>query len=143
MKRYVYAMSVNQQDLSQQLLGASVPLIEHLTKLYLFPGLEYTNHWRKEVWNFLHRVPKIKSTNKYPDADFILDKISGYADDGWGLITSVSEEYSEHIPKRTDGDELGALISDYLSWISNALASSNTGSVSSSSVYEKLRELDL
>lgn len=139
MRTYISAMPVNQQSLGYQLFNASLPLTEHLAKLYLFPNLDYRSHWKKEIWNFIHRVPKLKNNNKYPEAEFIFEQISGYADDSYTTIESVLSEYSQHTPERVDGDELEEMLVEYFTWLSDELSAS--GEVSAIDVYNKLDEI--
>lgn len=132
-------MSVNRQVLENQLFSAALPLTEHLAKIYVFPDLEYRNHWMKEVWSFVHSVPKLKSSNKFPEASFIFEALSGYADVSYNTIEVICDEYSQHTPKRVDGDELEGMIIEYLTWLADQL--SESGKVCSSDVYIKLEEI--
>lgn len=141
MKRYIYAMALDKQSLIQELSGVSGKLIEHLIKLYLFSNSDTKNHWRKEVWNLLHQVPKLKSSKKFPSNRMIRDIIGAYDDMTTELSTLVIEEYPDLKPYRTDSDELYTIVNNYLDWISDVL--SNKGIVSSSEVYAKLDELGL
>lgn len=63
-------MALDKQSLIQELSGISGRLIEHLVKLYLFTNDSKNpwrkSDWRKEVWNLLHQVPKLKSSKKFP-----------------------------------------------------------------------------
>ena len=139
MKKYIYAMSVNQQELGQQLFNASLPLTEHLTKLYMFPNLDYRGHWKKKIWNFAHRVPKLKSSNKYPEAEFIFEKLSGYADDSYNAIDMMLADYSQHCPERVDGAELETMLNQYFWWLAEEL--SEHGIIPADKVYNKLDEI--
>ena len=134
-------MALDKQSLIQELSGVSGKLIEHLIKLYLFPNSNTKNHWRKEVWNLLHQVPKLKSSKKFPSNRMIRDIIGAYDDMTTELSTLVMEEYPDLKPYRTDYAELATIVNNYLDWISDVL--STKGVVSSSKVYTKLDELGL
>lgn len=132
-------MSVNRQALENQLFSAALPLTEHLTKIYMFPNVDYRQHWMKEVWNFVHQVPKLKNNNKFPEASFIFESLSGYADVSYNTIELIVGEYSEHAPERADGSELEEMLIQYFTWLADQL--SEFGKVSSDEVYSKLEEI--
>ena len=142
MKSYVYGIVLDTHILA--LSGVSGKLTEHLIKLYLFPYID-KNHWRKEVWNLLHLVPKLKSSKKFPSNQMIRDIIGAYDDMTTELANLIIEEYTEEYPDlkpcRTDYNELAAIVNNYLDWISDVL--STKGVVTSSEVYAKLDELGL
>lgn len=137
MKSYVYGMVLDTHTLA--LSGVSGKLTEYLIKLYLFPYID-KNHWRKEVWNLLHIVPKLKSSKKFPSNQMIRDIIGAYDDMITELSNLLIEEYPDQ-PHLTYSDELDTIVNTYLDWISDVL--STKGVVSSSEVYNKLDELGL
>jgi hypothetical protein len=147
MKSYVYGMVLDTHTLA--LSGISGKLTEHLIKLYLFTNDTKNpwrkSDWRKEVWNLLHIVPKLKSSKKFPSNIMIRDIIGAYDDMTTELSNLIIEEYIEEYPDlkpcRTDYDELNVIVNNYLDWISDVL--STKGVVSSSEVYAKLDELGL
>ena len=143
MKSYIYGIVLDNQTLA--LSGISGNLTEHLIKLYLFTNDTKNpwrkSDWRKEVWNLLHIVPKLKSSKKFPSSRIIRDIIGAYDDMTTELSNLIIEEYPDLEPCRTDSDELAAIVNNYLDWISDVL--SNKGVVSSSEVYAKLDELGL
>lgn len=132
-------MSFDKQTIKLKLANCAEQLTDHLIKLYLFPNTDYVTHWRKEVWNFLNKVPRFSYNNKRPSSKFIYDIISGYVDDAENLMYTTMSEYDAHVPQRFDPDELEAMLSDYFEWLSNEL--SENGSTTSSKVYDKLKEL--
>lgn len=142
MFKYIKAMSYDRQKIQQDLRNVAKPLTDHLIKLYLFPNSQYENHWRKEIWGFLNRVPKARNNNKFPSARFIFDEISGYCDMSEQLMYLMIDEYSPSlIPERLDSIELQSILEDYLRWIADSL--SQFGVVRSSEVYAKLDESGL
>lgn len=140
MKRLIYAMSFDRRTLLNRLIKNLDPLMDHLIKLYLFPNTDYTNHWRKEVWNFLNRTPKMPN-NKFPSYKFIYQAISGELDITEQLMYLVLDEYSKHTPTRFDAVELESKLDEYFQWLAEKL--STKGVVQSSEVYEELEKLGL
>jgi len=139
MKRYIYAMSTNKQDLGFQLFSVALPLSEHLTKLYLFSDVDCRLHWKKEIWNFAHQLPKLKNSKKLPKSSFVFDKLSAYTDVSDSLIKSMCEEYKDYIPSSVDANELETMLNQYFQWLAKEL--STNGKVSSNQVYSKLEEI--
>ena len=101
----------------------------------------FTNHWRKEVWNFFHSVPKLKSTKKYPPYSLVRDSIGAFDDMVPEISSAILEDYSKLVPQRTDFDEIETIVHQYLDWVSDEV--SDKGIISSSPVYSKLAELGL
>lgn len=143
MKRCIYAMSWNRQDLAAWIEEHRVPVTQALTQLYLFPNSQYENHWRQEVWAGFHTMKRLKGTNKLPSATFIYDNI-------WGRIPERMNSlmkrviYHEHDlqPRAQYSEvELETLISNYFIWISNELSKSDV--LYAEEVYQKLDELEL
>jgi len=141
MFRYVRAMSFDKQRIEDRLASLAEPVTDHLIKLYLFSNSEYRDHWRKEIWSFLNKVPKLRMNNKFPSSNFIFKLISGYADMASQLMFATIDEYSELTPERFDSEELESILIEYFKWISSKL--SQEGVVRSSEVYAKLDELTL
>ena len=141
MKVYIKAMAVTTQDAKQQLISAGGEAIEHLIKLYAFPDTEYTNHWRQEVWSFLRKVPKLKSTKRYVDFALIRDCLSAYEDMIPELYSEIVNEYKSLTPARFDMEELQRIIGEYFDWIAQIL--SEKGLVCPEDVYAILDKLGL
>lgn len=134
-------MGIAKKALEGQLISISGELIEHLVKLYMFPDTEYTEHWRAEVYNFLHKSPKLKGTNKPPKAEFIYSCISGYIDEIDEIMQVIATDCTECYQTRFDSYEAEQLINDYLLWLSMRLSESAV--LSSSEIFTKLEELTL
>lgn len=139
MKIYISAMGTNKNIVETQLVAASGELTDHLIKLYLYPSTEYRNHWKQEIYSFVPRCPKLKNTNKYPDAQFIFDCISAYLDTTETAMYYVMQEYPSHTPERYDAQELEQLMAEYLTWLADELSAN--GRVQSQAVYNKLDEI--
>lgn len=140
MKRYIFAMAISQQDAKKQIISISSILTEHLIKLYLFPSAEYVDHWKQEIWNFFHGVPKVKSTKKYPSYKLIRYAVGAYEDMIPELTGLVEDSYSRRLAVERDNlSDLENMVSSYFDWISEQLA--EQGVVKNSDVYRKLNEL--
>ena len=132
-------MSFDRQTIILKLTENIEQLTDHLIKLYLFPNTDYTSHWKKEIWNFLNRVPIMSASKKLPPYKLIYESISGYLDRTEDLMYFILDEYSEHIPERVDAQELESYICNYLKWLADQLATK--GLVTSKEVYAKLDEI--
>jgi hypothetical protein len=109
--------------------------------LYLYADSEYVNHWKQEVWNFLHDVPKIKSTKKYPSYKLIRYAVGAYEDMIPEFVSLIEDNYSELEVQRSDISELEKIVTMYFDWISAELT--EKGLVNRLSVYNKLEEIGL
>lgn len=139
MKRYIVGMSVNKKDIQRKLFDVSLPLTEHLAKLYLFPTSDNVNHWRGEVYSFLHIVPKLRHNKKFPDARFIFNEISAYADTCDSMMKAVESMESSESVVRSDSKELEEMLTKYFRWIASELSSN--GAVTTYAVYSELDQL--
>lgn len=139
MKRYIYAMSTTKRELTHQLVSASLPLTEHLVKLYMFPNSINVDHWKHEVWNFVHQVPRLKGSNKYPSSKLIFSCLSTYLDELDNTADLMQSEYSLLIAARSDYSCAEEMITKYIKSVSDILA--KQGRINSSEVYILLDEI--
>lgn len=110
---YIKAMSMDQKLAESKLLRVVDPLTDHLIKLYVFPNTDYVLHWRKEVWNFLNKVPRLKATNKFPSFEWMFEILSSYLDMTDQIMWQIVDEYAQHIPVRLDPEELESILTEY------------------------------
>lgn len=122
MKRKIYAMAASRKDAMRQIQDVSLPLIEHLIKLYMFPNAGYKTHWSKEVRNFFNSAPKLKGSNKLLSYKNIRDAIALYEDQIDHLMKSVFTEYRQFEVERNDVAEAERMIGDYLDWACEQVA---------------------
>lgn len=73
MKIRIRAFSKPQKDIMSKLDSATPAVIRHLMKVWLWPNADSQNKWQNEVWSNLNKVDKLKSNNRYPSAEFILN----------------------------------------------------------------------
>lgn len=135
---FAYSRSKIAEDLE-----ANVQLIiTHLIKLWRYPDAADANHWSQEIYNFLHRVGRLKGSNKYPTADFIMKntyEVNKSDISKW--LSHVSRVYDEDYTSiRTDTKLMNERIKSYFEWLAKMLSAD--GQVFSKDVYSKLRELD-
>lgn len=133
-------MSLPRSEIAARLEESTRPLIKHLIKLYLYPNCPAVNHWRHEVYMFLHNVSLIKRSNKLPSSEFILKNTLG-------LNRRFILVWKEHIeddylneygyPEDVDEDNLIEMIYNYYTWLADQL--SRYGEVSRSDTYRMLK----
>lgn len=136
---YIRAMSEDQKSIQSELKSHSEQLDEHIIRLMLYPDSEYVPHWKQEIWNFLHKVDKLKGKNKFPKASFIQKSISTHNDmieEFRGLVEDIESELT---PVEIDTQTIIAVLEAYQKWISEKLSAQ--GVVKRSEVYAKLDEL--
>lgn len=138
MKRYIYAMSRPKSKVAADLEQGTRQLIMHLIKLYLYNESDSVNHWRKEVAEKLNETDRLKSTNKYPSAEFILDST-------WRLHKDLFHNYLQDIIKdygqpdfNYDESLMKNKIRRYFEWVAEHL--SNQGYVSYTDIKNYLRD---
>ena len=140
MIRYMKSTLLNEATVENIIVYTSGELTEHLIKLYIYNKSEYINHWRQEVWNSLRRVPKLKSTKKFPTEKFIYSQVTGYCDMLPELASSILDEYAELTPREDiDFEFLKSQIESYYKWLSTQLSSK--GVITPRECYKELEQL--
>lgn len=86
-------MADTKKEITESIHNKEWMISEHLIKCMLYPKSENINHWKVELYGFVHNVNKVKGTNKYPSykqlykwvlnrfEDSLLDRIDGYVSD--------------------------------------------------------------
>ena len=139
MKRYVYAMAITKKAAISNIQSISLPLIEHLLKIYMFPNSDYRVHWSKEVTAFLNRVPRLKSNNKLIGYKVVREAVSVYEDQIDSIIKTLLKEYRDLDSERSNPIEAQQYVSEYLDWICTQVCEGE--SISSYDVMDKLEEI--
>ena len=138
---YIRSMSEARSKVHDQIASVAYEMDRHIMKLMLYPDTEYVEHWEKEIAGFLNHVPKMKGSNKYPSAKFIIDAVSIYEDAIEDMLPVLKEDYSRlHAADVTLAD-IEHVIAQYHKWLSTALA--EKGQVSQVAIINKLHELIL
>lgn len=138
MKRWVLGMSREMRDVKREVESKSAEIALHLAKLGMYPDNDSKMHWRQEVYSFLFKVPRLKSTNKFPKSDKLFDWLWDSVKDeirDWGR--GVIREYGR--PSGMTLDEVEVFCAAYYDWLSTNL--SRHGIVTQPEVYSKLDEL--
>ena len=108
----------------------------HLIKLFLWPHVQETGHWKKEVYAAISKISKLKSNNKRPRPEEIVKHTWGIVNDSiedWitALIRIMKEDPILH-----ELESVNSAMLEYFEWLSDLL--SNTGMVGSQEVAEEV-----
>lgn len=145
MKRYIRSSAMKRSDIGDEIQSRTLPLLEALAQLYLFPNCEYTKHWRQEVWNKFPDIPVLKRSNKTPKVSFILER-------GWdrykSKLTAIMHRAEAHeytlVPDTSRKDnvsEFYTIAEDYMLWLAKSLNADEV--IDPLDCYAKLEELGL
>lgn len=138
---YIFGMSKNLKSIRNQLTGQSGGIVTHLMKLYKYPDSSAVNHWRGEIFGFIHSISTVKGKNSYPSSDWLFNTIwdnIDYNDIGCWEV-GMNKQYGLGIAIKSV--IFYELCQNYIRWLSNML--SEYGQVSRQQVYDKLKELGL
>lgn len=133
----IFAMADTKSNIAAKLEGTTLQIVKHIIKIYLYPEHPAVNHWKTEVYGFLHTIPRIKRKNTFPTKEFILQETIGVNRSVIPLwVENVVDDYGE-----SDRDESNvmAAIEDYYSMLAEEL--SYRGDISKQKVYAKLTEI--
>lgn len=136
---------MRRSDIGDEIQSRTLPLLEALAQLYLFPNCEYVNHWRQEVWNKFPDIPVLKRSNRTPKVDFILSR-------GWDRYKSKlkaimhrAEAHEYQLIPLTDRhdnvDEFYQIAESYMIWLAESLNRYEV--IDPLDCYDKLKELGL
>lgn len=132
-------------EIGQDISSKSEQIIIHLLKIFYYrDNEELVEHWTGELWDFLHRVAKLKNTKKFPTKDFILYHLwlgteDTFEDDLPDYISSLNRRYSKKLGKINIDSKVMSFCRDYCEWISEIL--SNKGSLSSDEIFNKINSM--
>ena len=134
----------DKKDFKKKLLSIYEPLVNHLEKIYYFRDYnESVNHWKKEVYTFLHSSSLLKN-NKLPPKKLFVQHL-------WDDSKEVFEEHHKNNVKDLNYDygkkfcevevdfNFILFYRDYVDWISDYLSKKSV--VSRDEVFEKIDEL--
>lgn len=145
MKRYIKSAAMKRSDIGDYLEEQTLPLIEALAQLYLFPDSECKNHWRQEVWSTLYRIKRIKGKHKRPKADFIIQNTWKEHQDNVITMLDVAVEHENQLIPDTsrlnNSHKFESIVKEYIFWLAEQLSS--TDILSPKACYNKLEELGL
>ena len=139
MKFRLVEFAYDRRKIEDILVNKSPEILEHLIKIYFYPGNDSINHWKDEIYSFINRVPKVKFNNKFPSSKFIYDKTYGvWWDTIPNIVDKVLDEYGDSNRDSNMSDCLD-FCSRYFTWLSNELSSK--GLISKKDVYEIIDNL--
>ena len=139
MYRYVIGMSDKRSEIRNQLKYSGEQVALHLIKLAIYPDAQERNHWKQEVYAFLHKVPKFKKTNKWPEQEFIFEALSVYDDVVDNLVLEVYDDEESLTPSEVPTKKLEDMLVTYHAWAAHEL--SKNGILRRQEVYDKIDEL--
>lgn len=125
MKVYVKAMADSRKECWARLDNIGDPLIEHLIKLFYYSDNGNTEHWKDEVYSFLHSVFKLKNNKKFPSSKFIFDSLTdSYFPVFDKMESSVLYRYDKTLRRNVSycDSSCKEFVSKYLRWISHELS---------------------
>ena len=64
MRIFVTEFAESKKEIERELKPKTENIIEHLFKLYLVPEHTAVNHWKQEIYSFLHTIDKLKGNIK-------------------------------------------------------------------------------
>lgn len=139
----IFELAQRRKDVSDWIEDRTLPVIDALAQLYLFPNTEYVNHWKREVWGNLSRVKLLSGKKKLPSKKFILDSSweihKNRLDDC--LEYAIGKEYLLTPRSDTSSSEFYQIVEKYFDWLAGELSARLQ--VFPKDVYSKLEELGL
>ena len=81
MRIFVTEFAESKKEIERELKPKTENIIEHLFKLYLVPEHTAVNHWKQEIYSFLHTIDKLKGSNKRPTKEQIYKWTFGKKED--------------------------------------------------------------
>lgn len=139
MKIYIKAFANRQKEIYRMLESKSSVVLEHIAKLMMCPNHSDVNHWKQEIFAALSRVPKMKSSNKYPSSNEILKHTWNiWYDSLLDMVKAIADEYDVKLDKKT-ARQIYTSSHEYLTWLSDNLSLS--GYVTRTKVYNELDKL--
>ena len=127
---YIKGMSQSRKNLIGDLEEKAVPLVEHLVKIIMFQETGNLKHWCDELGGFINRVPKLRSSNKFPSKDLIFHVIW---DEQSKILDLVMDDVEYTNPKYTPAEYDESIIRDfcekYVDWLATILSADGRTSV--------------
>lgn len=137
----------NRNKVESDITNKSFVMKIHLIKIYLWRDTVYKNHWIKEVYSFLCRVPKLKKKG-YPKVKDLFEwlwledkeNFNDIIDDIIEQSKDGEDEYKNlKTPENVNYRDIEEFVSGYMMWISKELHSK--GFVSKSKISNSIESL--
>lgn len=143
--------ALSKQDFTTKIVNIYSTVVNHLTAILLFPNNQEVNHWKREIYDNFSRFTKLKSTNKFPNAeqfmkygiDDCFEDLDYHMKD---IILSVyNKETDQDLMnikelKNIDIDKIRDLIKEYFIWCINNV-SRKDGTINRQDAYNKINEI--
>lgn len=136
---YIRSMSETQSKVYDSITSHVAEMNKHIIKLLLYPDCRYVSHWQHEIYSFLNSVPKLKNSNKFPKANFILKALSIYDDMLDAFIEPVIDDEPNLEPRAVLVETIQHVVQSYHEWLASELSS--RGVISQNLIRHKLAEL--
>lgn len=138
----IYGSAMKRRDLADWVEDKTVPTMEVLAQLYLFPATEYENHWRQELYAAWNKVKLLKG-NKLPDKDFLLNstlEVNRHLASRV-LQSMIGKEHELTPRKNYNVNDYMNICDEYFDWLCDNLSKNQI--VIHREVYNKLDEMGL
>lgn len=122
MFRMILGMSEYLKEIRRDLTPRGKQVLRHIIKLVLYPDVQEYEHWKKEIFNFISDVDKVKGKNKWPDAKFIYESISTQNDMIDVIIKQIKLMESEYTPRDVDDATVLKAVESYQNWLAASLS---------------------
>ena len=146
----LFEFAENKKEIERHLTNQTDIIVEHILYLIMDKDNNAVDHWKNEIYSFLHTVKKLSGKNKFPTAKQIYDwtycKISDCITDMRWVRVFVEDAcdkegftYTSISSFSTISKQLDSFCRDYFSWLGENL--SKVGIVSKQNVFKELDKL--
>lgn len=139
MYKYILAMSESLSEIRRTLVSSSKQVDEHLVSIFLFSNNDCVNHWKGEVFAFLHDVDRASNTKKFPKKEFIRKALATHEDVLDNYIAIACSEYPNLVRTCDSNEPIIECIVNYHEWLATELA--NKGYVTKEEINMKIDTL--
>lgn len=135
----VIGFSRPNREIYEDLHSKAEAVTIHLIKLFLWPYVQETGHWKKEVYAAISKISKLKSSNRRPKPEEIVKHTWGIVNDSIEDWTSALVRIMREDPVPYEPEAVSSAILEYFEWLADLLSS--TGMVGSQEVSEEVEYL--
>ena len=123
MYRYIVGMADTKSEIGRLVAAASEQIDLHIIKLLLMPESNDANHWKQEIYSFLRNVNRLKSSKKWPEFDFLLERISCHEDIVENLRFLVEQDYPAALQSNVSNNDIIKAFQEYHHFLAAGLSS--------------------
>ena len=133
----------SRNDIKISLRNSEKQRRDNLIMIFIWRYTSTVNHWITELYGSCDEISKLKSNNKYPKYEFILQHLWRYWEDCYydkinKWLKDIERKENKLIPKFSK-DNLYKFMEDYHNWLAKQL--SNRGYIELEDVKIKVYEL--